>query len=362
MRLVTLDQITGSEVLGKAIYDSEGRRLLNSGVSLRPTIIQKLYEKGITCVYINDEISEGIEINSLLCEETKTHAKLIVREEMQRLSKKNTMDCSRLSGVVDKILDEILSKKIGIVNVKDIRMQDEQTFAHCVNVCVLSTALASKLSLAASKVKSIALGALLHDIGKVLLSPTLLHRTGKLTESEIEEMKKHPLIGYNLLKDNPDTPATTKVAVLMHHENYNGNGYPMKLTGEKIHYSARILTVCNEFDRIVNDNSNQNVLHTTDAVEYLIGASGYVFDKSIVDEFIKMVPIYREGSIVLLSNGIIAIVVKNDPVNLTRPVVRALYNTKTKSKYSGTEIIDLRTELSIKILREIKININEVLK
>ncbi|NLX63610.1 MAG: HD domain-containing protein [Clostridiaceae bacterium] len=226
----------------------------------------------------------------------------------------------------------------------------------------MSIALASKLSLTVSKIKSIALGALLHDIGKVLLSPTLLHKKGKLTDSEIEEIRKHPLIGYNLLKDNPDTSATTKVSVLMHHEHFNGNGYPMKLTGEKIHYSARILSVCNEFDSIVNDQNNQNVLHTTDAVEYLIGASGHVFDKSIVDEFIKMIPIYNEGSLVLLSNGIIAIVVKNDPVNLTRPVVRALYNTKTSSKYSRTEIIDLRTDLSIKILREIKTNINELLR
>jgi len=360
MRLVPLDQLNGSEVLGKAIYDAEGRRLLNSGVSLRPTIIQRLYEKGISCVYINDEISEGIEIDSLLCEETKTQAKLIVREEMHRLSKKRTMDCSRLSGVVDRILDEILSKKIGLINVKDIRMQDEQTFAHCVNVCVMSIALASKLSLPVSKVKSIALGALLHDIGKALLSPVLLHKTGNFTESEIEEIKKHPLIGYNLLKDHPDTPATTKVSVLMHHEHYNGNGYPMKLTGEKIHYSARILTVCNEFDTIVNDQNNRKILHTTDAVEYLIGASGHVFDKSIVDEFIKIIPIYSEGNIVLLSNGIIAIVVRNDPVYLTRPIVRALYNTKTRTKYSKIEIIDLRTELSIKVLREIKTNINEI--
>lgn len=361
MRLVSLDQINSTEVLGKAIFDVDGRKLLNSGVSLRPAIIQKLYEKGISSIYIDDDISEGIEVDCLLCEETKTHAKLIVREEMHRLSQKNTMDYSKLSGVVDTILDEILSRKIEMVNVKDIRMQDEQTFAHSVNVCVMSIALASKLSLTVPKIKSIAMGALLHDIGKALLSPSLLNKTDALTESEMTEMKKHPVIGYNLLKDNPDTPATTKVSVLMHHEHFNGNGYPMNLTSDKIHYSARILTVCDEFDTAINDKKNENVLRTTDAVEYLIGASGHVFDKSIVDEFIKMIPIYSEGSIVLLSNGIVAIVVKNNPVNLTRPVVRAFYNPKTKTKYNKLHIIDLRTELSIKILREIKSNINEII-
>ncbi len=360
MRLVALDQINGTEVLGKAIFDIDGRKLLNSGISLRPAIIQKLYEKGISSVYIDDDISEGIEVESLLREETKNQAKFIVREEMQKLSHNNTINYSKLSGVVDTILDEILSRKIEMVNVKDIRMQDEQTFAHSVNVCVMSIALATRLSLALPKIKSIAMGALLHDIGKALLPHSLLNKTDSLSESEMLEMKKHPVIGYNLLKDNPDTPATTKVAVLMHHEHINGTGYPMSLPGDKIHYSARILTVCDEFDTAINDKRNDKFLRTTDAVEYLIGASGHIFDKSIVDEFIKMIPIYNEGSIVLLSNGIIAIVVKNNPVNLTRPIVKAFYNPKTKTKYNKLNIIDLRTELSIKILREIKANINEI--
>ncbi len=362
MRLIGIGQVGNDDILAKAIYDVEGRKLLNAGVSLRPAIVQKLYEKGVSNLYIDDEISEGIEVDNLLCEETRTQAKFIVREEMTRLSKNKTMDYSRINGIVNTIVDEILSHKVDMINVKDIRMQDEHTFAHCVNVCIMSIALATKLSLPVSKVKNIAIGAMLHDIGKAFLPPELINKTDSLTESEMVEMKKHPLIGYNLIKDNQDTPSTTKVAVLMHHEHINGGGYPMNLSGDKIHYSARILTVCDEFDSAINDKKNDKILHTTDAVEYLIGASGHVFDKTIVDEFIKMIPIYSEGSIVLLSNGTIGIVIKNNPVNLTRPVVRVFYNPKTKTKLKKVNIIDLRTELSIKILREIKTNIKEIVQ
>lgn len=361
MRLVSIDHINGIEVLAQPLFDLDGRKLLNAGVSLRPAIVQKLFEKGISSVYIDDELSEGIEVDGLLCEETKTRAKLIVREEMQRLSQQKEINYSNLSGVVNSILDEILSRRIDIVNVKDIRMQDEQTFAHSVNVCVMAIALATKLSLPISKVKSIAMGALMHDLGKALLPSTLLNKSDNFTESELAEIKKHPVLGYNMVKDNKEASATTKISILMHHEHFNGGGYPMKLLGDKIHYSARILTICNEFDAAINDRQNKNVLQTTDAVEYLIGASGHVFDKSMVDEFIKIVPVYNEGSIVLLSNGTIAIVVKNNPVSLTRPVVRVFYNPKTKTKYSNTNILDLRVELSIKILREIKTNIYDIM-
>jgi hypothetical protein len=98
-------------VLGKAIFDIDGRKLLNAGVSLRPAIVQKLYEKGVSSVYIDDDISEGIETESLLCEETRTQAKMIVREEMNRLSQKRTMDYSRINGLVNSILMKYFHEK-----------------------------------------------------------------------------------------------------------------------------------------------------------------------------------------------------------------------------------------------------------
>lgn len=361
MRLIGIDQVTGNEVLGQSLYDMDGRKLLNTGVTLRPSIVQKLYEKGVTSVYIEDELSEGIEVHSLLCEETRCRAKQIVREEMNRITQKKEINYNNLSVTVDSILDEILSRQIDIVNVKDIRMQDEHTFAHSVNVCMMAIALATKLSLPVSKIKSIAMGALMHDIGKALLPVELLNKTDDFTEDELKEFKKHPILGYNMIKDDNDVSATTKISILMHHEHFNGTGYPMGLAGDKIHYSARIITICDEFDIATNDANNKYFLKTTDAVEYMIGASGHVFDKSMVDEFIRMVPVYNEGSIVLLSNGYLAIVVKNNSVNLTRPIVRAFYYPKTKTKLNKTNVIDLSQELSVKIIREIKYNLNEVM-
>ncbi len=361
MRLISLDQLSGVEVLAQALHDLEGRKLLNAGVTLKPSIVQKLFEKGISSVYIEDELSEGITVNSLISEDTKIRAKLIVKEEMNRLSQKKEINYNNMSGVVDSIMDDILTQRVDILNVKDIRMQDEQTFAHSVNVAVMAITLATRLSLPISKIKSIAMGALMHDIGKALLPTELMNKTEPLSPSELLEMKKHPVLGYNIIKDDNGAPATTKIAVLMHHEHINGGGFPMGLSNDKIHYSARILTICDEFDISINDKQNKSVLQTTDAVEYLIGASGHIFDKAMVDEFIKMIPIYPEGSIVLLSNGNFAIVVKNNNINLTRPVIRVFYNPKTRTKFSSTNIIDLSEELSIKIIREIKTNINEMM-
>lgn len=360
MRLIALDQITGAEILARPIFDIDGRKLLNAGSSLKPNIIQKLYEKGLTSVYIDDELSEGIEIDTLLKDETSLKAKAVIREEMNRLSQKKEVNVANFSAVVDMIMDEILSRRISLINVKDLRLHDERTFAHSLSVCVMAIALSTKLGLPLQKIKGIAMGAIMHDMGKALIPPALLKKDGDLSQSEMNEYKKHAVMGYNAVKDYLDVSATTKIAILMHHEHINGSGYPMGLAGDKIHYSARIVTICDAFDTTINDIKSKSLYRTTDAVEYLIGASGHVFDKSFVDEFIRIIPIYIEGTLVLLSNGIVAIVIKNNPVHMTRPIVRAVYHPKTKTKYGKNYIIDLQEDLSIKILREINLSLGEM--
>lgn len=359
MRRVSLDQIRDDEVLARPLYDIEGRRLLNAGAKLTPSIVQRLYEKGVTSVYIEDELSEDVEIHGLLTDETRNQAKLTIRNEMNRLASQGEIDYAAISRAVDKILDEMLSRNIDVLNANDIRTQDELIYAHSINVCIMSIALATKLSLPQTKIKNIAMGAIMHDIGKALIPKELINKKD-LTPEELAEVKKHPLLGYQAVKDLQEASATSKITILMHHEQINGNGYPMGLNGDYIHYSARIVSICDAFDIAINDGHFKNVYQTTDAVEYLIGASGHIFDKSLVETFINIVPIYPEGTIVLLSNGMFAIVVKNNPVYMTRPVVRPFYNPKTGIRYDRSYVIDLQSELSLKIIREININLKDI--
>ena len=359
MRRVSLEQIQDDDILARPLYDIDGRRLLNAGVKLTPSMIQRLLEKGVTSVYIEDELSEDVEIHGILTDETRNQAKLTIRNEMNRLASRGEIDYGAINDVVDHILEEMLSTRIDVLNANDIRTQDELVYAHSINVCIMAVALATKLSLPPSKIKSIAMGAIMHDIGKALLPKELFNKKDP-TPAEETEIRKHPLLGYHVIKDLAEASATAKITVLMHHEQINGGGYPMSLNGDYIHYSLRIVGICDAFDQAINDGHYKNVYQTTDAVEYLIGASGHIFDKSLVDTFIKIVPIYPEGTIVLLSNGMFAIVVKNNPVYMTRPVVRPFFNPKTGIKYDRSYIIDLQHELSIKIVREINVNLRDI--
>lgn len=360
MRLVAIQDISGVEILAQPIYDIDGRKLLNQGIRLKPAYIERLYEKGIFSVYVDDAISEGIEIDESLCLETRIRAKQVVSQEMDRFARSKEIRVQELAKMVNELVDELLSSRNDLINLKDVRLQDEYLFAHSVNVCALSIMLASKVGYTKDKVKSIGLGALLHDFGKVIISPSLLQKESNLSPEEVLELKKHTLYGYNILKDDPTINSTVKIAVLMHHENLDSSGYPLGLSGDKIHYSARIVAICNLFDNIISDKKFKMALSTADAVEQLSCSVGTILDKSFTDDFLGMIPIFPKGTLVLLSNGLIGIVIENNSKSLTRPIVRLLYNPKNKTRYGKNYIVDLMKELSLKILREIRVPSSEL--
>lgn len=360
MRLVAIQDISGDEILAQPIYDIDGRKLLNQGIRLKPSYIEKLHDKGVFSVYVEDEISEGIELDETLCQETRIKAKQVVNQELNRYVRSKEIHLQELVRMVNALVDEMLSSRNELINLKDVRQQDEYLFAHLVNVCALSIMLASRMGYNRDKVKSIGLGALLHDFGKVIIPPSLLQKEADFSPEEILELKKHTLYGYNILKDDPTINTTGKIAVLMHHENLDGSGYPLGLSGDKIHYSARIVSICNLFDSITSDRKFKLALSTADAVERLTCSTGTILDKSLTDEFLSMIPIFPNGTLVLLSNGLIGIVISNNSKSLTRPVVRLLYNPKTKTRYGKNYIVDLMKELSLKILREIRVPADEL--
>ncbi len=355
MRLVRLSEIKGDEIVAKPIIDIDERRLISQGARIKKSYINKLVEKGITSVYIEDDISEGVFIEDVLCDETRLKAKKVISEELSRYLNKREIDFSRIHKTVEVILDELLSKSIDLVSLKDLRLHDEYTFAHSVNVCILTVILATKLGYARDKINKIAIGAMLHDFGKILIPPEILNKKEPLSHSDLEEIQKHPMYAYSAFKDSTELSATSKVTILMHHELLDGTGYPLKIKDEKIHYSAKICAVCDVFDAMTSDKVYRNALNTSDAVEYLIAWAGKRYDRFFVEQFIQNIPIFPPGTIVCLSNGLMAIVIKNNPQNVLRPVIRMIYNPKTRTKYNKNYEVNLMEELSINIIKEIVI-------
>ncbi|MBI3604634.1 MAG: response regulator [Nitrospirae bacterium] len=165
--------------------------------------------------------------------------------------------------------------------------REHETQCHSRRVRDYTVHLAKKAGVTADLLPLIGQGALLHDIGKIGVSDAILLKPGKLTEEEWLEMRKHPEIGYSMLKAIPFLKGGAEI-VLSHQERFDGTGYPRQLKKEKIPLGARIFAICDTFDCMTSDRPYRKALPMEMAVEEIKRFAEIQFDPEIVSVFLNI--------------------------------------------------------------------------
>jgi HD-GYP domain-containing protein (c-di-GMP phosphodiesterase class II) len=165
--------------------------------------------------------------------------------------------------------------------------RDRETEGHSTRVSELACLLGAELGLNAFSLKAIERGSLLHDIGKIGISDTILHKPAPLTEEEWETMRLHPDIGARIIEDIPFLQETLPI-IRYHQERWDGSGYPVGLSGKDIPLQARIFAVADAFDALISDRPYRKRIPVEEALDYLMEQSGILFDPEIVSAFRRM--------------------------------------------------------------------------
>lgn len=158
---------------------------------------------------------------------------------------------------------------------------------HSERVAFLSAMLAERLGMSEREQKEIFVAGLLHDIGKMGVSDSILFKAGRLTADEWEEMKNHPIFSYNILSSIPEMGNIGRV-VLYHHERYDGHGYPEGLRGEAIPLESRILAVADSYDAMTSHRVYRSSKTVQEALEELVRYAGTQFDPRVVEAFLAL--------------------------------------------------------------------------
>lgn len=330
MRYVKLDELQKGMVLANTLYDSNEKVLLKANKKLTQAYITRIQQLDISGLYIyeDDEITGHTPIVS---EQTRMAA-------LRSLKRLNIDDCIY---VANTIVDEIKESDSMLIETLNLSTYDNYTYVHSVNVDMLSVVLGIGMGLRDDELRKLSQAALLHDIGKIAIPLELLNKPGKLTAEEYAEVQRHSQYGYNMLKNNEEVSSVTRNAVLSHHENEDGTGYPRKLTSERIHKFAKIIHIADVYDALTTKRVYKEAMNPADALEYLMANSTTMFHKDYVGTFLQYIAPYPLGVCVELSDGRTAIVTKNNPSMLSRPTVKA----------SDGEIIDLVEVLDITITK-----------
>lgn len=351
MRQVSVNSLKIGDVLGKTIYSSKGRVLLGKEVKLTPLYIGKLKDMGISIVYIEDERFDDVVVEDVITEQQRWEAMELIEKSSQAVRLGKDLNGFELKNIVSKIVEEIMFKKDILVSLMDIRSRDNQMFAHAVNVCVLSVVLGKAMLLDKEKLETLAIGALLHDIGKMQLEPELVSKTEDLTPKEIDRLKLHTTLGFEELRKRKDFSLVVAHIAFQHHEHLSGTGYPRQLKDGEIHPLAQIVALTNLYDNLTADNSGLKRVMPHEACEILMGLVGKIFSLELVRLFLKNIAAYPTGVTVRLSTGEIGVVVDQNLSMPARPIVRVFEDAElNSSKGKEYNMVEYRTLFITEVL------------
>ncbi|MDD6194638.1 MAG: response regulator [Lachnospiraceae bacterium] len=312
MRYVPLQEAQPGMQLATEIFDSKGRTLVGTDIILTENYIERLMEYGYAGVYIRDELTEDIDIESAISPQLRTKGLECVR----------SMNIDGCKEVAESIVEEILAKGKISLDMVDLRNYDDYTYAHSVNVAIICGVIGMGMGMDEKEMGQLVTAALLHDLGKLSIPTEILNKPDRLTKDEYKRMKNHPITSYELVKDRIDISATIKVAVLFHHENVDGTGYPNGITGEEQTTFTKILHVADVYDALVSKRPYKEPYAPYEAIEYLMGGCGILFDQEVVGMLMQTMPLYPKGTAIALSDGREGIVKENGGEHNLRPIVR----------------------------------------
>lgn len=162
-----------------------------------------------------------------------------------------------------------------------------ETEEHCKRLEAYCVAIGQKMNLTTKDLDELSLLALLHDIGKVAIPPSILKKPGPLTPAEWEEMRRHPEIGYRIAQESTELASISNL-ILSHHERWDGKGYPRGLVGEDIPLACRIISVVDAFDAMTNNRVYRKAMSVEEAITEIKKNAGTQFDPKIVEVFLEI--------------------------------------------------------------------------
>lgn len=321
MRLIAIEMIETDMILAKDIWNN-GMLMLKKGTINLHKYIKNFKTLGVTYIYVEDEKSYNIIIPEVMSDSMKESCKSILMETMNSLIQNDGNQFNNFEESVEKIINAVIANRNIQINLTDVRTTDEYTFSHCISTTVYALLIANKLNYSKEKLATLAMGTLLHDIGKILINKNILFKKDPLSSSEKKYVKQHSLCGYQLLEHNISLPDLAKQIVLLHHERLDGSGYPKGLKESELHEAIKIVSIADVYDALTSDRCYRKKWSTYQAINYLTANSGTMFDAKLVGLFIRQVAVYPNGSIAKLSDGRMALVKEQNPNFPLRPIVR----------------------------------------
>lgn len=341
----SLEGLEPGEVLAKTIYDETGRPLLTAGTVLTSTYIRALSRRGLMSVYVRDGLADDVVPNDLVSEQVRatitghvatafTSVAVVAQErgvgdggvagmvdrlgdEPLTLDAKGEKAVAELYSDIEYLISEVLESD-SASGLESLKTHSSYTFEHSVDVAVVGVLLGKRLAMPYERLRELALGCLMHDIGKTYIDETILDKPDKLTPDEFATIQQHPYLGFELLRRMPFQSLLPAHVAYQHHEKQGGGGYPRGLIGDNtvgartVHERvgagrmlliAEIGAVADVYSALASDRPYRRAMPADQVAATLTSMAGKHLNKEIVGWLRRLVPAYPVGTWVEVKPG-----------------------------------------------------------
>lgn len=229
-----------------------------------------------------------------------------------------------VQAVVQGMVEGVLKSRHSLLALTMIKSYDEYLFNHSVNVGILSITLGKHLGHGGEALHDLGVGAFLHDLGKVSWPDEIYRKPRDLSEEEWRIVKSHPEEGVKLISRMEGIAKVSLRPVLEHHMRHDRTGYPSPPPDYQMHPFGMIVEVCDVYDAMTTARVYQSAMEPARALASMKELAGKAFDPAMLEKFIEMLGIYPPGTVVRLDTGELALVLRANPQDSARPLVRIL--------------------------------------
>jgi len=338
VRLINLEE--GMEV-GQDISDEHNRLLIGRGAAVRGAYISRLKKMGLPALYVQNDDTKDIVAVDVIAPAARSAAisnltqtfnavtqsvdglrATSLKEAHEQVRSKRFMDTFKSStkdegleqivGDVDTLIDQLMEKDV-VAGLNSIKVHDNYTFQHSIDVSIMGILLARKIGWSKDRLKAFGVGCILHDIGKIFIEKEILTKSGRLSEREFKVMKAHPVMGYQLVKTiAPSLGYLVPHVAFQHHERQDGSGYTRGIKGNNkigenapntIHDFGAVAAVADIYDAMTSDRPYRSGWPPDRVVELIKGLRGTHLNNRVVDIFLRTVAPHPIGTCIKMLNG-----------------------------------------------------------
>ncbi|MBN1898097.1 MAG: HD domain-containing protein [Spirochaetes bacterium] len=372
MKKINLSDLKAGMKFSRAVYITPTNMLVGPNMPLKSSDIEKLKRWGIKEVETAGDIIFSPTPEILEDEKPKPgdYKKRIVLEynKLHRIKKRYKDEYDEAVNGISSILRYAQHKKaINEVKIRNIahtlvssilpnehifiylasNMTNENDYLpyHSINVAIFSVIIANQIKIDPKLMANLTISAILHDIGMTKIPLKILTKKERLTTEEFNIIKLHPIYGYKMLAKDSSLSADIANVALQHHEQYDGEGYPRKLKGEKIDLFSRIVAIADTYDAMTKKRNYRAKFISYDAMKNILSESKNKFDPRLLKIFLSNLSIYPVASLVKLNTNAVGMVIGAYSDKPLRPIIKIIVD-EFGDRLEETEerIIDLSEE------------------